>query len=269
MHFPDLDPVAFSWGPLVLRWYALAYMAGILLGWQYIVRLGRRDDLWQDTAPYSEIHVDDFVLWATVSIIIGGRLGYVLFYNPSYYLAYPAAIPAVWEGGMSFHGGLAGVLVASLLFTRRHTLPLLSWADVVAAAAPIGLFFGRISNFINAELWGRPTSLPWGIIFPNGGPEPRHPSQLYEAGLEGLVLFAVIAFGIYRLHLLKTPGRVASLFLMGYGIARFMVEWVREPDEQLGFIMGTLTMGQVLSLPLILLGIVIFWISRQNASATQ
>ncbi len=265
MPFPDIDPIIFSWGPLTLRWYALAYMMGILLAWFYIAQLAKRDHLWGGRAPYTPLHADDFVLWATLGIIIGGRLGYVLFYNPSFYWDNPSAIPAVWEGGMSFHGGFLGVSVACILFSRKHAIPLLSWADVLSASAPIGLFFGRISNFINGELWGRPTEVAWGVIFPYGGPLPRHPSQLYEAALEGLLLFVIIGLAIFRFNILAVPGRAASLFLIGYGLSRFCVEYFREPDAHLGFIIGTMSMGQLLSLPIILLGLGFLWQSQRNA----
>lgn len=269
MPFPEIDPIIVAWGPFALRWYALAYMMGILLGWLYILRLGRRDTLWQKGPPYLPSHVDDFVLWATLGVIIGGRLGYVVFYNPSYYWENPSAIAAVWEGGMSFHGGFTGVVVACIIFTRKHAIPFLSWTDVLAACAPIGLFLGRISNFINGELWGRATTVSWGVIFPRGGPVPRHPSQLYEAALEGALLFVVIALAIYKFRILTTPGRATSIFLIGYGLARFSIEYVREPDAHIGFIFGTITMGQILSLPILALGLGVLWWSRRTTSASH
>ena len=193
MPFPDIDPVIFQIGPFALRWYALAYIAGLLLGWRYVVLLARRTTIWPKQAPASEVQIDDLLLWVTLGVVLGGRLGYVTFYNTAYYAANPSDIIAVWQGGMSFHGGLLGVIVTVILYARRHAIALFSLGDMIAAAVPIGLFFGRLANFINSELWGRTTNVAWGVIFPNGGPLPRHPSQLYEAALEGLFLFALLA----------------------------------------------------------------------------
>ena len=255
--FPMIDPIAISVGPLAVRWYALAYIAGIILGWVYAVRLTRNERLWAGPAPVSPQRLDDFVVWATLGIILGGRIGYVLVYNLPFFLANPAEIVKVWHGGMSFHGGLLGVVLAIVLFARRHTLPPLSLADVVTAAAPIGLFFGRIANFINAELWGRTTDVPWGVVFPGAGPDPRHPSQLYEAALEGLVLFILLAILVWGARMLRRPRFIAGAFVAGYGLARIVVEFFREPDAQLGFLLGTgwLTMGMVLSTPMVLAGL--------------
>jgi phosphatidylglycerol:prolipoprotein diacylglycerol transferase len=199
---------------------------------------------------------DDFVLWVTLGIILGGRLGYVLFYNPGYFAAHPAEILQVWKGGMSFHGGFLGCVLAVVLFARGRGIPILSLGDVTCAAGTIGIFLGRIANFVNGELWGRPTDVPWAIIFPGGGPLPRHPSQLYEAVLEGLVLFIVLA-GLMRAGALKRPGFVLGAFAFGYGVARAICELFREPDPQLGFLWGGLTMGMLLSLPLLLAGIIL------------
>ena len=262
--FPMIDPIAISVGPLAVRWYALAYIAGIILGWVYAVRLTRNERLWSGPAPVSPQRLDDFVVWATLGIILGGRIGYVLVYNLPFFLANPAEIVKVWHGGMSFHGGLLGVVLAIVLFARRHTLPPLSLADVVTAAAPIGLFFGRIANFINAELWGRMTDVPWGVVFPGAGPDPRHPSQLYEAALEGLVLFLVLRLATHRFGALKKPGIVTGLFVGGYGLFRFLIEFVREPDVQIGFLAGGLTMGMLLSLPMVLIGAALaIWAARR------
>jgi phosphatidylglycerol---prolipoprotein diacylglyceryl transferase len=251
--FPVIDPVAIEIGPLAIRWYSLAYVFGILLGWRYMLRLAGRGDV-----PGIERRtVDDFVLWATLGIIVGGRLGFVLFYRPGHYLANPLEIFALWQGGMAFHGGLLGVLVAIVVFARRRGLPVLSFGDMVCAAAPIGLFLGRIANFINGELYGRVSDVPWAMVFPRGGPEPRHPSQLYEATLEGLVLFIVLAVMIYRFGALRRPGLISGAFLLGYGIARFLVELVREPDPIPGI--DWLTMGQALSLPLVAGGLWLTW----------
>ncbi len=247
--FPAFDPVIVQFGPFAIRWYALAYIAGLLLGWQLLKRIVRRPG-WALTGE----QIDDLLFYATLGVILGGRLGFVLFYHPGYYLTHPLQILAVWQGGMSFHGGLLGVLVACLLFARRHGLPFLEIGDAVAVVAPIGLFFGRIANFINAELWGRSTDLPWGVVFPGGGPEPRHPSQLYEALLEGVVLFIVLQVMARGARAPGSAGRLGGAFLLGYGLARAFVELFREPDSHLGYLFGFITMGQLLSLPMILAG---------------
>lgn len=254
--FPHIDPVLISFGPLTIRWYALAYITGILGGWWYARQLVSRDNLWKPGAsPVQIIELDDFMLWATLGIVLGGRLGYVLFYNPLYYMDNPLAALALWQGGMSFHGGLTGVIIAIILFTRKQGLPLWSFLDIIAAVAPIGLFFGRIANFINGELWGRVTDVPWAVIFPTAGPDPRHPSQLYEAILEGLILFMILTFLIYKRQALSRPGLVCGTFALVYGLSRIIVEFVRQPDPQLGLFFGILSMGMLLSLPLIVLGI--------------
>jgi len=258
-----LDPVALEVGPLVVRWYALAYIAGFVLGWRYCLRL-------TDYGPErpNRHDFDDFLTWAILGTILGGRLGYVLFYNFPFYTDNPLQALRVWEGGMAFHGGILGVTLAMILFARRRGFSPLALADVVGAAAPIGLFLGRIANFVNGELWGRPTDLPWGVVFPTGGPEPRHPSQLYEAVLEGLVLFAVLWVLAHRPAVRRRPGQVAGTFLVGYGLARFLVEFVRQPDPQLGLLVAGLTMGQLLSLPMIVLGAgLIAWARSRPATA--
>jgi phosphatidylglycerol:prolipoprotein diacylglycerol transferase len=247
--FPAIDPIALQVGPLAIRWYSLAYVVGIVAGWRFILRLAARSP-----AGVERAMIDDFVLWATLGVILGGRLGFVLFYRPDFYFANPMEIPALWRGGMSFHGGLLGMVASVFLFARRRGVSALAFADLVCAAAPIGLFFGRIANFINGELYGRASDAPWAMVFPRGGPDPRHPSQLYEATLEGLVLFIVLAVLVYRFRALEKPGLVAGAFFLGYGIARFTVEFVREPDSYLGFLYAGATMGQLLSLPLIAAG---------------
>lgn len=262
--FPNLDPVALSLGPLDIRWYALAYLAGILLGWFYAAHWARRDE----GAPTAE-HIDDFVSWAVLGVILGGRLGYALFYNAPYYLDNPVDILKLWEGGMSFHGGVLGVFAAMLAFARFKEIPFLRLADIVCAAAPIGLFFGRIANFINGELYGRATDGPWGMIFPGSDGQPRHPSQLYEAALEGLLLFIVL-FVLMRVSFVRArAGFVAGAFVAGYGAARSVIELVREPDAHLGFIFMHLSMGQLLSLPMILLGlcVMIFAVKKGDIHA--
>ncbi|HIJ37600.1 MAG TPA: prolipoprotein diacylglyceryl transferase [Rhodospirillaceae bacterium] len=258
--FPDLDPAAIRLGPLVIRWYALAYITGLVGGWKYV--------RWMVAKPPFAMQgeqVDDFLVWATLGTVLGGRLGYVLFYKPLYYLSAPADIFAVWQGGMSFHGGALGVFAAVFLFARRHHIGLGAMADAIAPAAPIGLFFGRIANFINGELYGRvaPDDLPWAVIFPGGGSLPRHPSQLYEAGLEGLLLFAVLGL-VWRVEALRLrTGLLTGVFLLGYGLARVIAEFFRQPDAHLGFLWGGATMGQLLSLPFILAGgVVILRASR-------
>jgi phosphatidylglycerol:prolipoprotein diacylglycerol transferase len=251
--FPQIDPVLVSIGPFAIRWYALAYICGILFGWLYARRIILKERLWGGPAPLTVIDFDDFVLWVTFGIILGGRIGYVLFYNPAHFAAHPAEILQVWKGGMSFHGGFLGCVAAVTLFSWKRNVPTLSLGDLTCAVGPIGLFLGRLANFINAELWGRATDVPWAMVFPGGGPLPRHPSQLYEATLEGLVLFIVLAFMI-RAGALKRPGLIIGAFAVLYALARSTCELFREPDAQLGFLWGGLTMGMLLSVPLFLAG---------------
>jgi phosphatidylglycerol---prolipoprotein diacylglyceryl transferase len=260
--YPAINPVLIRLGPLAVRWYALAYIVGILLGWVYARAIIRSPRLWGGAAPLSTPdhdateNFDDFVIWITVGIILGGRIGYVLFYNLPLFAAHPFQILELWNGGMSFHGGVLGCIVAIVWFALHRGIPILSLGDVTTAVAPIGLFLGRIANFINGELWGRPSDVPWAMVFPNGGPVPRHPSQLYEAALEGIVLFAVLNL-LVRLGALKRPGVVTGCFAFGYGVARITCEFFREPDAQLGFLWGGLTMGMLLCIPLMLAGIAI------------
>jgi phosphatidylglycerol---prolipoprotein diacylglyceryl transferase len=256
--FPVFDPVAFAIGPFVVRWYALAYIGGIVFGWIYARSLLKNETLWGGPAPISLPQLDDFVLWVTIGIIVGGRTGYVLFYNPAFFVQHPADIFELWKGGMSFHGGFLGCVVAVIVFSLRNGLPILSLGDIVTAVGPIGLFLGRLANFINSELWGRAAdpSLPWAMIFPNGGPIPRHPSQLYEAALEGVVLFTILA-AMIRMGALKRRGLILGSFIAIYGIARIIGEFFREPDPQLGFLWGGLTMGMLLSVPMIIAGLII------------
>ncbi|KZD11468.1 prolipoprotein diacylglyceryl transferase [Oceanibaculum pacificum] len=250
--FPTIDPVALELGPLVVRWYALAYIVGLIGGWRYALYLARREPVY-----FEPKLLDDFVVWATLGVVIGGRLGYVLFYRPGYYLSDPIQILMVWQGGMAFHGGMLGVVVATFLFARKNKVPLLPLADIVCAAAPIGLFFGRIANFINGELYGRASDVPWAMVFPHGGPEPRHPSQLYQAGMEGLILFIAMTALVFAFKARNKPGLVAGAFFLGYGIARFIGELFRQPDSFLGFLAFGTTMGQLLSLPMMALGAVL------------
>ncbi len=254
----NIDPVAFSIGPLVVRWYALAYLAGFLLGWKYCLKLvGNR----AEGRPNAD-DIDNFLTWAVIGVILGGRLGYVLFYNFEYYLENPSNILKLWNGGMSFHGGMLGVLFAMFFYSKKHNINVFKLSDIVSAAAPIGLFFGRIANFINGELYGKQTDLPWGIIFPNGGDIARHPSQLYESFLEGLVLFIILYFIINSPK--RKTGMVTGVFLLGYGLFRALVELAREPDAQIGYIAGFMSMGQILSLPMIIGGGIIILFSLKG-----
>jgi phosphatidylglycerol---prolipoprotein diacylglyceryl transferase len=254
--FPAINPVLIQLGPLAIRWYALAYIVGIIAGWFYARRIIASESLWGGRAPMTVIDFDDFIVWITLGIILGGRTGYVLFYNLPHFIEHPLQIFQLWNGGMSFHGGVLGCCVAIVLFALQRHIPILSLGDVTCAVAPIGLFLGRLANFINGELWGRPTDVPWAMVFPNGGPVPRHPSQLYEATLEGVVLFVVLGLMV-RAGWLKRPGVIAGAFGVGYGIARITCEFFREPDVQLGFLWGGLTMGMLLCIPLILAGLAI------------
>lgn len=258
----NIDPVAVAVGPLVVRWYALAYLAGFILGWRYCLHLAN-----QGGGAARPEHYDEFLSWVVFGTILGGRLGYVLFYNPVYYLDHPEQALMVWHGGMSFHGGFLGVVVAGWLFCRHSRLPALAFGDLLACAAPIGLFFGRIANFVNGELFGRiAPDADWAMVFPRGGPLPRHPSQLYEAALEGVVLFLLLAW-LSRLEAVRArPGLRIGVFLAGYGAARCIVEFFREPDAQLGFLFAGATMGQLLSLPMIIGGLgMMLWAGRQQA----
>ncbi len=252
--YPAFDPVLVTIGPFAIRWYALAYICGILFGWVYARGMIRNDALWGGPAPLTVMDYDDFVLWVTLGIILGGRTGYVLFYNLPHFLTHPAEIVEVWKGGMSFHGGFLGCVVAVVAFAWKRGVPWLSLGDITCAVGPIGLLLGRIANFINGELWGRPADVPWAMIFPGGGPLPRHPSQIYEATLEGLMLFLVLALCI-RAGALKRPGLIIGLFAVVYSFARIACEFFREPDAQLGFLWSGMTMGMLLSVPLILTGI--------------
>ncbi len=247
--FPPLDPVAVSIGPVVIRWYALAYLAGFVLGWRYGLYLARGNP--QGVRP---VLYDDFLTWAVIGTILGGRAGYVLFYQLPYYLSDPLEMLRIWHGGMSFHGGMLGVILAAWLFARRHKVGFFAFTDVLACVAPIGLCLGRLANFVNGELYGRPSGAPWAMIFPRGGDIPRHPSQIYEAALEGLVLFFVM-FALARNEKIRARGGVLSgCFLVGYSVFRFGCEFFREPDPQLGFLFAGATMGQLLCVPMMAFG---------------
>ncbi|TIU69061.1 MAG: prolipoprotein diacylglyceryl transferase, partial [Mesorhizobium sp.] len=252
--FPNIDPVIVQIGPLAVHWYGVGYIVGILFAWWYAKRLVTNARLWPDGAlPMKPEDLDDFIVWAAIGVVVGGRTGYVLFYDLPRYIAHPLDIVAVWQGGMSFHGGLLGVILAMTLFSLKRGIRTWTLFDVVSAGVPVGLGLVRVANFINSELWGRPTDVPWAVEFPNGGPFSRHPSQIYEALLEGLVLFLVLRFLTHSRLKLKTPRFVGGAFICGYGLSRIFVEFFREPDQQLGYLLGTnwLTMGMILSTPMV------------------
>jgi phosphatidylglycerol---prolipoprotein diacylglyceryl transferase len=255
--FPSFDPVLVSIGPFAIRWYALAYICGILLGWLYARAIIANERYWGGPAPMTVLDYDDFILWVTLGIILGGRTGYVLFYNLPYFAEHPLEIVQLWNGGMSFHGGFLGCVLAVILFARSRGISILSLGDLTCAVAPIGIFLVRLANFINGELWGRAADVPWAMVFPADRLHlPRHPSQLYEAGLEGVVLF-VLLFLLVRAGALKRPGLILGAFALLYGLARCVCEFFREPDPQLGFLWGGLTMGMLLSVPLMIAGVIL------------
>ncbi|HWY14323.1 MAG TPA: prolipoprotein diacylglyceryl transferase [Rhizomicrobium sp.] len=283
--FPHIDPVLIHLGPLAIRWYALSYIAGLLVGWWYLLRLLRTPSLWQSPTfggrpPATADDIGDLVVWMTLGVILGGRLGFVLIYGtffcgiwgtspacaglPLAYLTNPVKIIAAWEGGMSFHGGLIGVTIALFLFARRRRLDMLKLADLVASVTPIGLFFGRIANFINGELWGKVTYVPWAMVFPRADQMPRHPSQLYEAGMEGLILFAIMQIGLRRFHLHDRPGLLAAIFCMFYGIFRYVAEIFRDSDTVFA---NWLSVGQALSIPMWMVAALLFWLAFRRPVA--
>lgn len=272
--FPEFDPVALSLGPLTIKWYGLSYLAGLIVGWIYIRRLLTTPHLWRGSvAPFSLTKVDDLLLYITLGVVLGGRLGYVVLYEPASYLENPLDILAVWKGGMSFHGALAGCAFSVWLFARRNGLSALSAMDLGTAAVPIGIFFGRVANFINGELFGRVTDVPWGMVFPQAKwlhpdvePATRHPSQLYEAALEGLALFVVLRVLTHAFGALKSPGLVTGVFLAGYALARSFSEVFREPHAVHVFNIGPFTAGQVYSLPMLALGLYLIWRARREAA---
>ncbi|HPD83296.1 MAG TPA: prolipoprotein diacylglyceryl transferase [Alphaproteobacteria bacterium] len=249
--FPEIDPVAFSIGPIAVRWYALAYLTGFIGGWKYALHLCGMNPNHRPTRE----DIDNFLPYAVLGVILGGRIGYVLFYQLSLYIASPLDAFKVWEGGMSFHGGALGVILALVIFSWVNKIQLLRLSDIVCACVPIGLFFGRLANFVNGELYGRPTDVPWGMVFPWGGEHPRHPSQIYEAFLEGAVLFSILLFLYKKTQARHYPGVVTGAFLAGYASFRMLVEQFRQPDSHLGFIIGEISMGQILSLPMLLVGV--------------
>ncbi len=266
--FPVIDPVAIEIGPVAVRWYGLAYMFGLLLGWLYARSLLRNQALWRPDQRLEPDLADDLLLWATLGVVVGGRLGYVLFYEPGRFGAHPEDIIKLWNGGMSFHGGLIGVCLAVYLFARCKGLPVMSVADMAAAVVPIGLLFGRLANFVNGELFGRVSEVPWAMVFPEGGLQPRHPSQLYEAALEGLLLFLVCRYFTHRRRALETPGVVSGVFFIGYGVARSSAEYFRQFDPDHAFSTGLLTPGIVYSLPMIVIGGYMIRSANQKRAAT-
>ena len=271
MPFPDIDPVAFALGPVSVHWYGLAYITGIILGWYYARRLIARPDLWPNGNPPMDLQqTDDFVTWATLGVVIGGRLGYLLVYDLPNVIADPIRAVQIWNGGMSFHGGFLGTAIVMILYARRKNLSLWSLFDLVSIVVPFGLLFGRIANFINGELWGRVTDVPWAVVFPKGGPFARHPSQLYEAGLEGIALLIILFIVGVLFGGLKKPGLVTGVFVSLYALSRIFVEFFREPDEQIGYLFGGwLTMGMILSLPMLAAGIwAILRAQRSSPSAS-
>ena len=274
--FPEIDPIIVQLGPFAIRWYALAYIAGLVLGWRYILRLVQSTHLWPIRkekgkkvlgAPATPLQIDDLLIWVTLGVVLGGRAGYVLFYNPGMLLENPLSIFAVWQGGMSFHGGLLGVIVGGAWFCVRNNLSIFRVGDLVAAAVPIGLFFGRIANFINQELWGNVSNVPWAVIFPKAGDGlGRHPSQLYEAGLEGILLFVVLYFAVHKFSAFRRPGLTIGMFLTGYGLSRIFVEFFRTPDYDIGYLaLDFVTLGMILSLPMVIIGLGLIWRALDNA----
>lgn len=266
--FPDIDPVAFSLGPVSIKWYGLAYTAGLLLGWQYARSLLRNTTLWAANRPPMAVdRADDLLVYVALAIIIGGRLGQVLLYDPGFYFQNPIEIVKIWKGGMSFHGALIAAAITLIYFARTYAVSVWSVMDLAAAASAFGLFFGRIANFINSEHWGRTTDAAIGVIFPNGGPLPRHPSQLYEAVLEGLVMFVILRLLTHSTGALKQPGLVAGAWLVWYAIARSICEVFREPETVHALNLGPFTAGQFYSLPMLLLGVYFIWRARSGATS--
>lgn len=269
--FPAIDPVLIEIGPIHIRWYALSYIVGIFIGWWWARRLAGNAKLWGPAgAPLAPHDIDDFVVWATLGIVLGGRIGYVLFYDLPRFVESPGSVFAIWEGGMSFHGGFLGTVLAMVLFARSRKIPAWSLIDTIAASVPPGILLVRIANFINGELWGKPTDLPWGIAFPMAGPEPRHPTQLYEGLLEGAVLFLLLLYLTHRQKRLRQPAFVSGVFAAWYGAVRILIEFVRVPDVQIGYLWGPLTLGMLLSIPMLVAGIALMiWAVRRNPAAIR
>jgi phosphatidylglycerol:prolipoprotein diacylglycerol transferase len=265
--FPNIDPVIISLGPFAVRWYGLAYIAAFIFAAWYMKRLVANAALWDGAKPTATVRqIDDFFIWTVLAVVLGGRFGYVLFYNPAFYFSHPLEIVRIWDGGMSFHGGFLGVVAAAYAYGRRIGAGLDRMLDLGAASVPVGLGLGRLANFINAELYGRASDVPWAFVFP-GDPSglPRHPSQLYEAALEGLILFVAVRIATHRFGALAHPGRASGIFALGYGLARITIEFAREPDAHIGYFSGFITMGMVLSLPLVAVGI---WLLLRSRTRT-
>lgn len=263
--FPNIDPIAISIGPIDIRWYGLAYLVGFLIGWRLVVYLAGLD---KEKRAVTTLQLDDFLPWAVLGVILGGRVGYILFYQFSTYMHNPLAMLRVWEGGMSFHGGAAGMIIAMIIYSIVQKIYVLRLTDIICCAVPIGLFFGRMANFINGELYGRVTSSPMGMVFPYGGPDPRHPSQLYEAFLEGFVLTIIMIVLAHNTKVRNTPGILSAVFLTGYALSRITVEFFREPDEQIGYIAGIFTMGQILCIPMLVgAAVVVTWALKHKEPA--
>ena len=257
MYIHDLNPILINFGFFEVRWYSLAYIAGILVGW-WIAKKIIIYKIENKTVIFDVKIFDDLISYIIISIIIGGRLGYIIFYNSSYYFDNPLDVFKIWQGGMSFHGGLLGIIVSCTVYSHIKSISILTLTDLIASAAPIGLFFGRIANFINGELYGNETSLLWGVIFPNTNMIPRHPTQIYEALLEGIVLFLILKISINKYHSLKYPGIISSLFLIYYSIFRIFIEFFRMPDPHIGYITGPLTTGMILSIPMLAIGLYLY-----------
>jgi phosphatidylglycerol:prolipoprotein diacylglycerol transferase len=253
--YPEINPVAVQIGPFAIRWYGLAYLFSLILGWRYTILLARQKRFNPPGSRPTPLDLDDFLFWAFAGVLLGGRLGIILFYQPGFYFSHPLDMIKIWEGGMSFHGGAIGVITALVLFAHRRGISIPRMGDLICCAVPIGLFFGRLANFINGELWGRPTDVPWAMVFPAAGPNPRHPSQLYEAASEGLLLFTILAI-LAQVPAVRTrSGMLSGIFLLGYAMARSTCEFFREPDAYLGFILPGVSMGQILCIPMALAGI--------------
>ena len=265
MPFPDISPIALELGPIAIRWYALAYLAGIIIGWRYCMAMAKRL-----STGVTANDMDDFMVWAVAGVIIGGRLGQVIFYHPGYFLQHPLEIFMVWQGGMAFHGGLLGVIAAMVIYTKRREIPFFAFTDLIALVAPIGIFFGRLANFINQEHFGRPADVPWAIVFHTDALQvPRHPSQLYEAGLEGLAVYLVLALIAHGTAALHRPGIVTGVFLIGYAIARIVSEFFREPEVFVESLPFATTWGQWLSLPMLAVGLYVLRLGLKRNTVTQ
>ena len=257
--YPYIDPIIFQIGPLAVRWYSLAYIGGLVFAWRYMLRLS---EYFQDVASHDDI--DDFLIWGTLGVVIGGRFGYIFFYNFDYFLINPIEMLQVWKGGMSFHGGVLGVVISGLIFAKQRGISILRFADIIACATPVGLFLGRLANFVNGELFGRISDVPWAMVFPLGGPNPRHPSQIYEAVLEGFVLFIVLFMLSKKESIRNRPGILMGVFFLGYALARYFVELFRQPDAHIGLLAAGLTMGQWLSVPMIIGGLYFIMTSKRD-----